>query len=73
MEFNWQLETVASSGPSRHCLQKEKIDCDSENTKPKGKGPAQNREASAGPAQHWNTGEAHALFIAIKGKTGVLS
>lgn len=73
MEFNWQLETVAPSEPSSHCLQKGKIDCDSESLQLEGEGPAQSREASAGPHNTGTLGKHNALFIAIKGKTEVLS
>lgn len=66
VEFNWQLETVASSGPSCHHLQKEKIDCDSESMHLQGEGPAQNREASAGSAQQGNTAEAHCIIYCHK-------
>lgn len=57
MEFNWQLETVASSGPSCHHLQEEKIDRDSESTQPEGEGPARNREASEARTtqEHWGS------------------
>lgn len=68
VEFNWQLETVASSGPSRHHLQEKKIDRDSESTQLEGERPARNLEASERRAQHGNSGEAHCIIYCHKRK-----